>query len=143
MRLDSVKRERLKALLADAVPQGCRFLVFSQWPSLLEGSSPTWNSSGARVCIWMVKRRTETSCKRPGTTRLDLRFLLISLKAGGAGLNLIRRRYRGSPRPLVESAVEAQAMDRCYRIGQTREVAVYKFIAKGTVEERVVRTQNA
>ncbi len=67
---------------------------------------------------------------------------LISLKAGGVGLNLTRASYVYHLDPWWNPAVEAQATDRTHRIGQTRNVFSYKLISKGTVEERILRLQS-
>jgi SNF2 family DNA or RNA helicase len=67
---------------------------------------------------------------------------LISLKTGGAGLNLTRASYVFHLDPWWNPAVETQATDRAHRIGQTRVVTSYKLIASGTVEERVLALQN-
>ena len=67
---------------------------------------------------------------------------LISLKAGGVGLNLIAADYVFLLDPWWNPAAEAQAIDRCYRIGQTRPVMAYRMIARDTVEEKVLKMQH-
>jgi SNF2 family DNA or RNA helicase len=67
---------------------------------------------------------------------------LISLKAGGSGLNLTEADYCFLLDPWWNPATEAQAVDRTHRIGQTRNVMVYRMIAKDTIEERVLAMQN-
>jgi SNF2 family DNA or RNA helicase len=62
---------------------------------------------------------------------------LISLKAGGVGLNLTEADYCFLLDPWWNPATEAQAIDRTHRIGQTRQVMVYRLIARGTIEEKV------
>ncbi len=71
----------------------------------------------------------------------DVRVFLISLKAGGTGLNLTAAEYVYLVDPWWNPAVEAQAIDRCYRIGQTKKVMAYKMICKGTVEEKIINYQ--
>ncbi len=68
-------------------------------------------------------------------------MFLISLKAGGQGLNLTAADYVFILDPWWNPAVEAQAVDRAHRIGQSRPVFAYRFIAKDTVEEKVVELQ--
>jgi SNF2 family DNA or RNA helicase len=68
-------------------------------------------------------------------------LFLISLKAGGLGLNLTAADYVFLLDPWWNPAVEAQAIDRTHRIGQTRRVFAYRLITKGTVEERVLELQ--
>jgi len=69
------------------------------------------------------------------------RLFLISLKAGGLGLNLTAAEYVYLLDPWWNPAVEAQAIDRTHRIGQTRRVFAYRIIAKDTVEEKVLELQ--
>jgi superfamily II DNA or RNA helicase len=71
----------------------------------------------------------------------EIQVFLISLKAGGVGLNLTAADYVFVLDPWWNPAVEAQAIDRAHRIGQTKNVFVYKFIAKDTVEEKILRIQ--
>ncbi len=73
----------------------------------------------------------------------DIPVFFISLKAGGVGLNLTAADYVVHLDPWWNPAVEAQATDRAYRIGQTRPVFVYKMIMKNTIEERVLALQEA
>jgi len=72
----------------------------------------------------------------------NLRVFLISLKAGGTGLNLTAAEYVYLVDPWWNPAVENQAIDRCYRIGQDKKVFAYRMICKNTVEEKIVTLQN-
>ena len=71
----------------------------------------------------------------------DCRLFLISLKAGGLGLNLTAAEYVFLLDPWWNPAVEAQAMDRAHRIGQTKQIFAYRLIARDTVEEKVLELQ--
>lgn len=71
----------------------------------------------------------------------DVRVFLISLKAGGTGLNLTEADYVFIIDPWWNPAVENQAIDRCYRIGQTKKVMAYRMICKDTIEEKIVTLQ--
>ena len=91
---------------------------------------------------------TSTSTARPATAQArversrtdpDCRLFLISLKAGGLGLNLTAAEYVFLLDPWWNPAVEAQAIDRAHRIGQTRHVFAYRLIARDTVEEKIAR----
>ena len=73
----------------------------------------------------------------------DCKLFLISLKAGGLGLNLTAAEYVFLLDPWWNPAVEAQAIDRAHRIGQTRQVFAYRLIARNTVEEKVLELQQA
>jgi SNF2 family DNA or RNA helicase len=71
----------------------------------------------------------------------ECRLFLVSLKAGGLGLNLTAAEYVFLLDPWWNPAVEAQAIDRAHRIGQTRRVFAYRLVARGTVEEKVIELQ--
>src|SRR5258708_33530779 len=73
----------------------------------------------------------------------DCKLFLISLKAGGVGLNLTAAEYVFILDPWWTSAVEAQAVDRTHRIGQQRPVFAYRLIARDTVEEKILELQNS
>ena len=68
-------------------------------------------------------------------------IFLISLKAGGTGLNLTKADYVFLLDPWWNPAVEAQAIDRAHRIGQTKKVFAYKFVSKDTIEEKIIKLQ--
>ena len=74
-------------------------------------------------------------------TRPDLNVFLISLRAGGTGINLTAADYVILYDPWWNPAVETQAVDRAHRIGQNKTVFVYKMISKGTIEEKVLELQ--
>src|SRR5690606_12008559 len=73
----------------------------------------------------------------------DIQVFLISLKAGGLGLNLTKADYVFILDPWWNPAVEAQAIDRAHRIGQENKVFTYKFISKNTVEEKILKLQQS
>jgi len=73
----------------------------------------------------------------------DTRVFLISLKAGGLGLNLTKADYVFILDPWWNPAIEAQAVDRAHRMGQENVVHTYKFITKNSVEEKIVRLQDS
>jgi SNF2 family DNA or RNA helicase len=75
-------------------------------------------------------------------TKEELSYFLISLKAGGLGLNLTNADYVFLIDPWWNPAIERQAVDRSHRIGQTKSVFIYKFITKDTVEEKIIALQN-
>jgi SNF2 family DNA or RNA helicase len=132
--LPCAKLDALLDQLHDVVAGGHRALVFSQFTSFLE----------------IVRSRLEVPyCYLDGTTRNRGKVVqqfkdgtapvfLISLKAGGFGLNLTEADYCFLLDPWWNPATEAQAIDRTHRIGQTRNVIVYRLIAKDTIEEKVM-----
>ena len=139
----SSKIEALLEALETAVAEGHKALVFSQWTSLLDLIEPA------------LARAELPFTRLDGTTRdrgdVVARFqaddgppvMLVSLKAGGSGLNLTAADHVFLCDPWWNPAVEAQAADRTHRIGQTRPVFVYRLVAAATVEERILALQDA
>ena len=132
------------AWLLDALPrlvgEGRRVLVFSQFTSMLALMEAALATTGLR---W-----TTLTGQTPQRQRVIERFtsgqvplFLISLKAGGVGLNLTQADTVIHFDPWWNPAAEAQATDRAHRIGQTRDVTVYKLVAQGTIEERILALQ--
>lgn len=120
-----------------------KIVVFSQWTSMLDLIGVTLNRSGvasARLDGSMTRKDREKSVicfKENAKTSV----MLMSLKAGGVGLNLVWATHVFIIDPWWNPAVEEQAIDRVHRIGQKREVTVMKFVMKDTVEERIVELQ--
>lgn len=138
----SAKREACVDLVKSAIEGEHRILLFSQFTSMLELLEKDFTREG----IPFYKITGET----PKEKRMELvrRFnedstpvFLISLKAGGTGLNLIGADVVIHYDPWWNLAVQNQATDRAHRIGQTKLVSVYKLIAKGTIEEKIVQMQ--
>ncbi len=134
----SAKLEYLLELVASLVDEGRRVLVFSQFAEMLALIAAAFAARG--ISCQSLTGRT------PGTERAGLieRFqqgavpvFLISLKAGGVGLNLTAADAVVHYDPWWNPAAEAQATDRSHRIGQDKPVFVYKLICRGTVEERI------
>jgi SNF2 family DNA or RNA helicase len=138
---DSGKLEDITHMLENALAEGHKVLVFSQFVkhlsivkqflknnridfSYLDGSSVD------------RKEQVERFNRDP-----DLRVFLISIKAGGLGLNLTEADYVFILDPWWNPAVEAQAVDRAHRIGQKKKVFTYKFITRNTVEEKILTLQ--
>ena len=137
----SAKIERLMELLDEAVNGGHRVLVFSQFQKqLLE--IETCISGRGWDCLRLdgqTRKRHEMVEKFQHPQGPPV--FLISLKAGGYGLNLTAADIVIHFDPWWNPAAEAQATDRAHRIGQTRPVTVYRLLTRGTVEEQVVRLQ--
>jgi SNF2 family DNA or RNA helicase len=138
----SSKVELLVEELETAVAEGHKALVFSQWTSLLDRVEPVLRRAGIE---WL--RLDGATRDRGGVVA---RFqdepgppvLLISLQAGGTGLNLTAADHVFLLDPWWNPAVEAQAADRAHRIGQTKTVEVHRLVAADTVEERVLALQS-
>ena len=140
---DSTKLEALRELLAEAVDDGHRVLVFSQFTSLLALLKEDLSSQGLDYCCLdgsMPVRARQAEVDRFQSTR-EIPVFLLSLKAGGSGLNLTGADTVVHFDPWWNPAAEMQATDRAHRIGQTRVVTSYKLIAASTVEEKVLGLQ--
>jgi superfamily II DNA or RNA helicase len=137
----SGKLEVLEELLEEAIDGGHRVLLFSQFVSMLQLIRASMDKAEIRYGYLdgQTKDRAKAVDEFQLTDRLPL--FLISLKAGGVGLNLSAADTVIHFDPWWNPAVEAQATDRAHRIGQTRVVTSYKLIARGTVEEKILSLQ--
>ena len=138
----SAKREACMELIHSAIDGEHKMLVFSQFTSMLE----LLEADLAKENIQYYKITGAT--KKEDRTDLVRRFnvdstpvFLISLKAGGTGLNLTGADIVIHYDPWWNLAAQNQATDRAHRIGQEKTVAVYKLIAKGSIEEKILRLQ--
>ncbi len=136
-RTTPAKVTALLELLEPMMAEGAKVLVFSQFAGLLDLLKKALNE--AEIPTWLLKGDTEDrgtlveefqSAPHPGV-------FLISLKAGGAGLNLTAASYVVLFDPWWNPAVEAQAIDRTHRIGQTNQIIAYRLIVKDTIEEKI------
>ena len=139
----SAKLESFNELLAEAVDDGHRVLVFSQFTSLLALLRAELDRQGTPYCYLdgsMPAKARQAAVDRFQSDE-EVPLFLLSLKAGGTGLNLTGADTVVHFDPWWNPAAEAQATDRAHRIGQTRIVTSYKLIAAGTVEEKVLALQ--
>jgi superfamily II DNA or RNA helicase len=139
----SAKLDAFNELLAEAVDDGHRVLVFSQFTSLLALLRAELDAQQLAHCYLdgsMPTRARQAEVDRFQASA-DIPLFLLSLKAGGTGLNLTGADTVVHFDPWWNPAAEAQATDRAHRIGQTRVVTSYKLIAAGTVEEKVLALQ--
>ncbi|MCX6943869.1 MAG: C-terminal helicase domain-containing protein [Opitutales bacterium] len=142
---DSAKLDAFRELLAEAIDDGHRVLVFSQFTSLLALLRAELEAQGTAHCYLdgsMTPRARQAAVDRFQDSA-EVPVFLISLKAGGTGLNLTGADTVIHFDPWWNPAAEAQATDRAHRIGQTRLVTSYKLIAAGTVEEKVLVLQDS
>jgi len=137
----SAKLDVLLPRIAESMEEGHKTLVFSQFTSLLAILRKKLDAAG--ISYEYLDGRTVDRESRVERFQTDpaQRLFLISLKAGGLGLNLTAADYVFLLDPWWNPAVEAQAIDRAHRIGQSRHVFAYRLIARDTVEERVVELQ--
>jgi hypothetical protein len=137
----SAKLDVLLDQLREILDEGHKALVFSQFTSLLAIVRERLKTSGTVHEYLDGKTRDRQACVERFQTDPDCRLFLISLKAGGLGLNLTSADYVFILDPWWNPAVEAQAVDRAHRIGQARQVFAYRLIARDTVEEKVLQLQ--
>ncbi|HLH99448.1 MAG TPA: DEAD/DEAH box helicase, partial [Acidimicrobiales bacterium] len=133
----ATKLDVLAELLGDAVVDGHRVLVFSQFTRFLAKARQRVEAAGIPCCYLdgSTRRRADVIERfRQG----EAPVFLISLKAGGIGLNLTEADHCILLDPWWNPATEAQAVDRVHRIGQTRKVMVHRLVARDTIEEKVM-----
>lgn len=138
----SVKMDALEELLSEAIEGEHRVLVFSQFVEMLQVLVPMLGEKGIRFSYLDGSTRNRGEVVRQFQESDDISVFLISLKAGGVGLNLTAADTVIHIDPWWNPAVEAQATDRAHRIGQTRVVTAYKLITRNTVEEKILALQN-
>jgi len=137
----SAKMDLLFELLDEAVDGGHRALIFSQFVSMLSILRAELDRRGLRYAYLDGATQDRLEVTRRFNSDRGIPVFLISLKAGGTGLNLVGADTVILYDPWWNPAVENQAIDRTYRIGQVRTVYSVRLIARGTVEERVVALQ--
>ncbi|MGL3807749.1 SNF2-related protein [Paeniglutamicibacter sp. R2-26] len=140
--IPSAKLDMLFEQLEDVVAEGHRALIFSQFTSFLKKAAERLEAAGTPYAYLdgSTRKRTEViDSFKSGAAPV----FLISLKAGGFGLNLTEADYCFLLDPWWNPAAESQAVDRAHRIGQTRNVMVYRMVAKNTIEEKVVALQDS
>ncbi len=137
----SAKFDVLLPQLREVIGEGHKALVFSQFTSLLALLRPMLDGEGVTYEYLDGATRDRAARVSRFQTDPDCPVFLISLKAGGQGLNLTAADYVFLLDPWWNPAVEAQAIDRAHRIGQSRHVFAYRLIAKDTVEEKVLELQ--
>jgi superfamily II DNA or RNA helicase len=133
----SAKIEALSERLDDVIAGGHRALVFSQFTGFLGLVRAQLDAQGIAYAYLDGRTRGRGKVIERFKTG-DAPVFLISLKAGGFGLNLTEADYCFLLDPWWNPATEAQAIDRTHRIGQTRQVMVYRLVSAGTIEEKVM-----
>ena len=141
---ESAKRTACLDLIESAMDSGHRILLFSQFTSMLDLLSKDLTEAGIPHYILTGATSKEQRLQLVHDFNVgDTPVFLISLKAGGTGLNLVGADVVIHYDPWWNLAAQNQATDRAHRIGQTRQVTVFKLIAAGTIEERIVQMQEA
>ncbi len=135
--MKSGKFEKLKAMLEEIIDEGHRILLFSQFVDMLDIIKAWLEKEGIPYEYLTGKTKDRQGAVERFNSTPSIPIFLISLKAGGTGLNLTGADYVIHYDPWWNPAVEDQATDRAYRIGQTKKVFVYRLITKNTVEEKI------
>lgn len=132
----SAKLDRLIEMVGELLSEGRKIIVFSQFTSMLDLIRKRFDADGLRYSLLTGEtrdRKAAIEAFQDGTADV----FLISLKAGGVGLNLTAADTVVIFDPWWNPAVEEQAIDRAYRIGQDKAVFVYRLVAAGTIEEKM------
>ena len=137
----SAKLDVLLEQLREVLDEGHKALVFSQFTSLLAIVRDRLDKNGTVYEYLDGATRDRQARVERFQNDPDCQLFLVSLKAGGLGLNLTAAEYVFLLDPWWNPAVEAQAVDRAHRIGQTKQVFAYRLIARDTVEEKVLELQ--
>ena len=139
---NSGKFELFNELLEEVIDGGHRVLVFSQFTEMLALLKEQLSAQEIKFSYLDGSTTDRGAVVQEFQSNGDIPVFLISLKAGGVGLNLTAADTVIHFDPWWNPAVEAQATDRAHRIGQTRVVTSYKLITRGTVEEKILNLQN-
>ena len=140
--MQSGKFEHLKNMLEQIISEGHRVLLFSQFVDMLDIVKDWLIRSGIDYEYLTGKTKDRQKAVERFNSCSNIPIFLISLKAGGTGLNLTGADYVIHYDPWWNPAVEDQATDRAYRIGQTKKVFVYRLITKNTVEEKIQKLKS-
>ncbi len=137
---ESAKLETLFELVEELLAEGRKILIFSQFTSMLKIIQEKIEQKGINYALLTgaTRKREEVIEK---FKKSDCPLFLISLKAGGVGLNLVEADTVIHYDPWWNPAVENQASDRAHRIGQTKTVFIYKLIVENSIEEKILQLQ--
>lgn len=138
---NSGKFEEFKDMIERVVAEGHKVLVFSQFVKMLDIIKKHLDEQGIKYEYLTGNTKDREACVNNFQNNDEVKVFLISLKAGGFGLNLTAADYVFHYDPWWNPAVENQATDRTHRIGQDKNVFVYKFITKNSVEEKILSLQ--
>lgn len=138
---DSGKYQEVKRLLHLAISEKRKVLIFSQFVRMLDLLRKDLDEEGVSYCYLDGSTRDRQGQVDTFQNDDSIPVFLISLKAGGVGLNLTAAEYVFLLDPWWNPAVEHQAVDRSHRIGQKKTVFYYKFITENTIEEKILKLQ--
>lgn len=139
--VESAKFNQYKELLEEITDAKAKVVVFSQFVQMLTIMRKHLETEKISYVYLDGSTKNRQEVIEKFNQDESVQVFLCSLKAGGFGINLTAANYVILYDPWWNPAVEQQAMDRVYRIGQTKEVFVYKMITKNTVEEKILKLQ--
>ncbi|QNL50826.1 DEAD/DEAH box helicase [Olivibacter sp. SDN3] len=139
---ESGKFENVIHTLENILSRGHKVLIFSQFVKQLDIYRKYFNKKKIQYAYLDGATKNRKEVVNDFRKNANIKLFLISIKAGGVGLNLIEADYVFILDPWWNPAVEQQAIDRSHRIGQTKSVFIYKFITKDSVEEKILALQN-
>ncbi len=137
----SGKLEEVTYMIENSISKGHKVLIFSQFVKHLKIVSEYLDNQKLPYAYLDGTTKDRQKQVERFQTDPEVSIFLISLKAGGTGLNLTKADYVFLLDPWWNPAVEAQAIDRAHRIGQTKKVFAYKFVTKDTIEEKIIKLQ--
>lgn len=140
---DSTKMDTLLEMLEDIFSQGNKVLIFSFFKGMLDLVGKALDRKKVGYVTLTGDSQNRESLVETFKLEKEKKAFLISLKAGGFGLNLAEANYVFLIDPWWNPAVEQQAIDRTHRIGQTQSVFAYKLICKDTIEEKILKIQSS
>ncbi|MBN2423756.1 MAG: SNF2 helicase associated domain-containing protein [Calditrichaceae bacterium] len=138
----SGKFDALLEMVEEIISEKHKVLIFSQFVQMLQIVKKFFDGNNIQYSYLDGSTKDRAAAVDKFQDNEKTRVFLISLKAGGTGLNLTAADYVIHYDPWWNPAVEMQATDRAYRIGQTKKVFAYKLISKDTVEEKILKLQN-
>ena len=118
------------------LPAGEKCLIFSQWDDMLSLIGRALRENGVEYRR-LQGRASLDSALHGFRQSAEVRALLLPLKSGANGINLVEATHAFLAEPLLEQAVEAQAIGRVHRMSQTRPTVVHRFVMRGTIEEKI------
>ena len=139
---DSSKYDMMMELLQSLMESGHKTVIFSQYTRMLQIMRRDLERRGIRFCYLDGSTKDRMAIVNEFNEDPNILVFLVSLKAGGTGLNLVGADTVIHYDPWWNPAAEDQATDRVHRIGQTNNVSSYKLVTLGTIEEKILDMQN-
>ncbi|MDD5083462.1 MAG: DEAD/DEAH box helicase [Candidatus Moranbacteria bacterium] len=138
---ESAKLKIFEELIDEIISSNRKVLVFSQFTNMLDILQKVLQKKGVEHLYLSGKTKNRKELVEEFNTSTAKKVFLISLKAGGTGLNLTSADNVIIFDPWWNTSVENQAVDRAHRMGQTKSVNVYRLVTKGTIEEKILKLQ--